>query len=56
MLNEKEIERFELLEKDLQQLRSEVEIQTWLFQDFLTLTSLIKNMITLFSTLPFAVS
>ena len=27
MLNEKEIERFELLEKDLQQLRSEVEIQ-----------------------------
>lgn len=35
MLNEKEIERFELLEKDLQQLRSEVKIQNMVISGLL---------------------
>lgn len=35
MLNEKEIERFELLEKNLQQLRSEVEIQNMVISGLL---------------------
>lgn len=35
MLNEKEIERFELLEKELHQLRSEVKIQNLVISGFL---------------------
>jgi len=35
MLNEKEIERFVLLEKNLQQLRSEVEIQNMVISGLL---------------------